>query len=381
LAVASEFDDSSGTPADGAFLAKCTTCSVSKRFYTELGVSGFRLEHYEHDVVVDRPSEAAQARAKEPAPEAAMSRRPGEPSAINLEKLLVRVLPSDTDESVYFEVKGLTAAGGFSMDFPLAKAREVRDFIGKDSCVINKNGETQEFKWTKTVVHADSEASSLLGLRIGEIRGGSELSTQPERIKQSKKEAPRVAPAAPEPSDATKQEVVSRVATKEKRETLLVGNSFYLQEGEDVEKEALRISRALKELRWGVEPPYLISIMIDDNVGIEANGSVITADLVGKIEPLGYRLVAMNAPNGKPTAWFKRKEMRLPNDARPEETESHDTSDAVRHVETLVKLLEEERSKLAQEMAAHEARAASLLDQMGEIESALRRKRKEAQKD
>lgn len=322
MEVASGINSARRLQADSTYLAKCATCGVSKRFYTLQGVSGFRFEHYEHDVTVEEPQNAAEpdsdrerTEARQPvhAVEAAEASGMNAPLVVNLERLDITVVPSDVDDSFHFEVVGSTSEGGFSIVFPLTKARELGDFIRTGSYVVTQKGESLEFRWTQDCVRADGQVSRLLEIQPEVIAESVEDESKSSTGEQKEMLEPEpaatekaTAAAVQEPPAAMELAAAGKAGAEVERETLLVAESFYLKDGEDVEKEALRVSRALKELRWGVRPPYLISVMIDDNVGIVANGDAIMSDLIGKIEPLGYTFVAVNAPNDKPTAWFKR---------------------------------------------------------------------------
>ena len=372
---------------DPTYLAKCATCGVSKRFYTAQGVSGFRFEHSDHDVTVVGPQDEAETGMEReheepqqsvPSAEAAEASEANTRLVVNLERLDVTVLPSEVDDSFHFEVAGSTSEGGFSLIFPLAKAKELGDFVKGGSYVIARNGETQEFSWTQDRVRADSQVSRLLGIQQEVVAESvmDESNASAVELKEAPVPEPATTeeaiPAAVQEPPAAKEVVVAVKPDGEKeRETLLVAESFYLKDGEDVEKEALRISRALKELRWGVKPPYLISVMIDDNVGIETNGDAIMNDLIMKIEPLGYTFVAVNAPNGKPTAWFKRK--GEPQADKSAEQATNNVNSIMHVVDLLVEQLEIERvetGKAAQDEGAREERLSSLFRQLKELASA-----------
>jgi len=316
------------------------------------------------------------------------------PLVVNLERLEVTVVPSDVDDSFHFEVAGSTSEGGFSIVFPLTKARELGDFIKAGSYLVARKGESQEFRWTADRVRADGQVSRLLGIlpevvaenvkdesKANTVEQKAMLEPEPAAIEkatpavvQEPAASVREAPAAVQELPAAKDVAATgKVGGEEERETLLVAESFYLKDGEDVEKEALRISRALKELRWGVKPPYLISVMIDDSVGIETNGDAIMFDLIEKVEPLGYTFVAVNAPNGKPTAWFKRTKGELHADGKAAKQASTNVNGIMHVVDLLVEQLEFERvetSKAARDESARDERLSSLFRQLKEMVSA-----------
>lgn len=96
------------------------------------------------------------------------------------------------------------------------------------------------------------------------------------------------------------------LSEEEKREPLLLARSSYVEDSEERRAEALKVSRALKEFRWNVEPPYVIGVMVDDNLSIETNIGVISSSVVKRVEELGYAFVAINVPQKSPIAWFKK---------------------------------------------------------------------------
>jgi len=149
-----------------------------------------------------------------------------------------------------------------------------------------------------------------------------------------------------------KLEKVEKEKPKKNHETLLLAKSSYIQEGEESMNEALRISRVLKAFRWNVEPVYTIGVIVDDNLSIETNKGEISGNLVKQIENAGYKLSAVTANNGKPSAWFKRKltpDVPLVDD--PERTRLLE-----RKVEELTKELQEERSGSSEQKATWEKR-------------------------
>jgi hypothetical protein len=398
LEVAPRVKSSRVPHADAAYLARCITCGVTKRFFTAQGVSGFRFEHSDHDVKVEGLQEPAEASIDKERVEPNPQKYAGKtedgsgadaPSVVDLQKLDVRVLTSEIDDSIHFEVIGYAPDDGFSFDVPLTKARELRDFVKAGSHSVTRGRQTQEFRWTEARVRADGQVCGLLGIHLQEVEvtervepkaAATEQKPEPE-LETTEQAAPV---AAQEPPAAKKQEAVVKVVHEEERESLLVANSFYMKDGEEVGKEALRVSRALKELRWGVKPPYLISVIIDDNVGIEANSDAIMADLVEKIESIGYKFVAVNAPNSKPTAWFKRKNAEPPAETESDGKLSDSVKSMTRAMEVLVKQLESERvetTKMARDAAAQEEMSSSLSRQMQEMAPSAELKEEEARKD
>lgn len=93
---------------------------------------------------------------------------------------------------------------------------------------------------------------------------------------------------------------------EDKEDYLLVSKSWYIQEGAQNRKEAVRISKALKAFRWKIEPVYTIGVMLDDIVSIETSRNEISGELTKRMEDSGYTLSAVTADQGKLVAWFKK---------------------------------------------------------------------------
>ncbi len=167
---------------------------------------------------------------------------------------------------------------------------------------------------------------------------------QPAVEKQPVNAAPPVL-QAPIPAEKAKK-------AKKDHETLLLAKSSYIQEGEESMSEALRISKILKAFRWNVEPVYTIGVIVDDNLSIETNKGEISGALVKQIEKAGYKLSAVTASSGKPTAWFKRK----PSPDVPLVDDPERTRQLEEKVEELSKTLQDERSGASEQKATWEKR-------------------------
>lgn len=118
-------------------------------------------------------------------------------------------------------------------------------------------------------------------------------------------------PALPEPAEpaevlAAPAAAMPALSEKDLQEPLLLARSSYI--GDSVERriDALKVSRALQEFRWNVEPPYVIGVMLENNLSVESNIGVVSSAMVEKVESLGYKFVAVNSPQGSPVAWFKK---------------------------------------------------------------------------
>jgi len=166
----------------------------------------------------------------------------------------------------------------------------------------------------------DGRYDSMAGVISEEFLHSGPQKPQPEGKREPAREeaaAPEVI-EEPEPShevvrvetriEATAPEMKQPAVLSEKdlREPLLLARSSYIEDSDERRMEALVVSRALKEFRWNVEPPYVIGILMDDNLSVETNIGVISSSMVRRVEELGYTFVAVNTPQGSPVAWFKR---------------------------------------------------------------------------
>ncbi len=149
---------------------------------------------------------------------------------------------------------------------------------------------------------------------------------------------------------------------KEKDDYLLVSKSWYIEEGSEKMREAVRISRSLRQFRWRVEPAYTIGVMLDDILSIETVKGEIGGELTKSIEKQGYTLSAVTADQGKLVAWFKRK----PGFEIPTLPDSTEAFRLRTEVADLNKSIEEERKKADEQRQAWEARYTRLLDLLKE---------------
>lgn len=163
---------------------------------------------------------------------------------------------------------------------------------------------------------------------------------------------------APEAVPVQAPPIAIPLPEKKEEETLLLAKSSYIQEGQANRREAVRISKILKAFRWNVEPVYTIGVILDDNMSIETNKSEISASLIRQIEIAGYKLSAVTATSGKPTAWFKRKpSLDLPAPTPPAESAAQLRG----KVEELSRTLQEERQRAEEQKALWEARFVQLM--------------------
>ncbi len=236
------------------FCVSCKTCNVSKAYLTPQGVNAFKLEHAEHKVIEDRLDIFG------PVEHDVIVRRqaPPPPQQQQEQPLVEEPAPQQQEQPLVEE--------------PAPPQQQEQPLVEEPAPPPLQQQQQQP--------HLEQQAEVLL----------PQL-TQPDVQLNG-----IVAADAP-----------PTLSEKDLNESLLLAMSSYIEEGDEKRSEALKVSRVLKEFRWNVEPPYVIGIMIDDNLSIETNVGVISRNVLNRIEQLGYAFVAINAPQGSPVAWFKKK--------------------------------------------------------------------------
>jgi hypothetical protein len=330
----------SGTPH---YNVSCQSCRVSKTFVTMQGVNSFVMEHDGHVVIEGRLFENPLA-AKRPAvvaeapkprvddvpevvaapPEADIEAEPPaeeipEVEAISDEADARDAIPEDEApevatapvEVVDQEEQEAEAAPEFAAPTEEAIAQEmmpredVPEVVAAPAEIAGQELQPQALEVPEAVFAPSQVAAQVIEPRAEEIA----------------QDAVRVGEPSPAPRDI--QTVEARVkelvtpaspflSEKDLKEPLLLARSSYIGESEENRMDALKVSRALKEFRWNIEPPYVIGVMVDDNLSVETNIGVISTAMVARVEKLGYKFVAVNAPQGSPVAWFKREAQDAP---------------------------------------------------------------------
>ena len=230
----------------------CQTCRVSKTFVTLQGVNSFVTEHDGHNVIEGR--------------------------------LFERPLVAKKPDAVAEEAKPEAGAP------PEVVVPQVEDIVQEAKPQVED-----------IVQEAKPQVEDIVQEAKPQVEEGDVA---------VKEEAPAPLPQVVQPAEVQPKEPVEEASTlpteKDLKEPLLLARSSYIEESDEKRRDALKVSRALKEFRWNVEPPYVIGVMIDDNLSVETNIGVISSSMVEKVEKLGYKFVAINAPQGSPVAWFKK---------------------------------------------------------------------------
>lgn len=137
---------------------------------------------------------------------------------------------------------------------------------------------------------------------------------------------------------------------------ILLARTSYIEDRAEAEQEARRVSKALKQLRWNITPPYTISMLFSDILCITSESETIERGLIEKIEGLGYSFSGFEANNSRPLAWFKRKEReeppesQAPEDAAKLEELARTVHDQGAEIEKEMARINEERRKIAEDL-------------------------------
>ncbi len=295
----------------------CSTCGITKAFYTPHGVRYFELTHLNHEIRKGKPeTEGLEPMAKEEnvevAPEPLEDEAPVELATIQVEKFVVSLVTSGPEKKQSLRVRGIGPEEKdlFVLNFPAEKASEVRALIEQGEYSEDEIPPMGRFTWTPELLDVSDQVSTLLG--IHKPANGEEIQkevvpvaepAQVEKVEEITLPVEEV--IQPEAKVAAIVPIIPRREIK-KEVPLLLAETSYIQENEENRNEATRISKVLMEFRWNIAPPYGINVLFDDNMSIQSNTGVISAGLVKRIEDIGYKFVALEASHGSPTAWFKK---------------------------------------------------------------------------
>jgi hypothetical protein len=282
------------------FSAVCRTCNISEVYHTELGARYFDLKHVSHDVEIEAleiPSEMNDLQSAEPAltegiqhPDQQIEPTEQTPKTDSLDPAtFVQEIVSGHDP-----VQELQTAKQATKLKTIPKQR--RKLIAKKKV----------HKPTRTITTLPS---------LGRKDEAAELKHETTTIISS------VSAYSDSSNPSQSQLVISKPAVMlqvkiedqvENPAPLLLGKLSFIKEGEKHRVEAIRVSTALSELRWRIQPPYVIGALFDDILGVQSNTGAIGSDLISKLKELSYGFVAVEVPNGTVTAWF-RKGSEIPN--------------------------------------------------------------------
>ncbi len=283
------------------YQAYCGTCRVSQSFLTPQGMNYFRNEHEGHIVEIQQQTgggetlEIVHPQAVErPTAVTPERKTPGglddgtSPETEELRRLAVDLVNNDGED--VFTIIGFSGDyHTFVRTFALTEQSEAVKFI-EGGAHVDEYG--NEYRWSANIVEPTPQAKGLL-TRLHTSH--SEKTAEPRESEEAQVEAKR---PHPESSAAVVQAIVE--------DPLLLGKDSRLQEGDEYREAALKISNALREFRWNAEPPYVIGAIFDNIVSIQSQAGALSKEVIEKIEELGYRFVAVDAPKGRVTGWFKK---------------------------------------------------------------------------
>src|SRR5437667_7781996 len=315
--------------------AFCATCQINKTFLTPQGINFFRISHEGHNIEIRQP-EGSESIEDEPST-SAVSPLVGAPvkrtpallpdnnskETIELKRLSVDLVDSEGHD--VFRVIGFSGNfHTFFRTFELTEVSEAEKFI--DGGVhVDEYG--NEYHWKSDSVEPTLQVKDLMNIikrpfeeevkpQLVEEKVEPKRSPVVEAVKEEEAPVKDVPKPASKPSQKPASKPFPRPASKHEPEAqagkdlptghLLLGKLSHIQEGEEYNQEALRVSKALGQFRWNIEPPYVIGALFDDIVSIQALAGSITKHVLEKVEELGYKFIAVDAPNGCVTAWFKK---------------------------------------------------------------------------
>jgi len=278
------------------FNVSCQTCRITKTFLTLQGVNSFFGDHDGHRVIEGRLFERPQT-AKKP-----------------------EVIAEEVPKPQVEEAPQVVAGSGEVI------AQELKPQLVGAPEVVTRSEEViaREFKpQVKERADAEVRNEALAPVStVAPLAPVAPVAPLPQAIQSAETQLKEPISAAP-----------SLLSEKDLEEPLLLARSSYIGESHEKRIDALRVSRALKEFKWNVEPPYVIGIMVDDNLSVETNIGVISNSMVERVEKLGYKFVAVNVPQGSPVAWFRR-----------EARESLETNSPVGDAETMMQISQGKRT-------------------------------------
>ena len=185
----------------------------------------------------------------------------------------------------------------------------------------------------------------------GSPRRGDARGTRPEDPKE-----PSHGTQAPGRNDSAEEAREGSPQSFGGSEVFLASTS-YIEDTSEAQLEARRVSKALKQIRWNVTPPYAISTIFSDILCITSESGSIPKALIDKIEGLGYSFSGFEANNSRPLAWIKRKEEPEPPaqpraraDAAELDELARTIQDQGTEIEKEMTRLEEERRKIAEDL-------------------------------
>lgn len=271
----------------------CENCHKSKSYYTAQGVNFFKLNHEGHQIKVMGPSEGGEPKEIMEPKEAARTHErvetqlvdPIEAGPVRLGNLVVDVVDEEKKRAIM--VYGI--AGGherFSKEFDMNQLGELNGLL--ESGLFIDDATSTRYIWSPDKIDLSNDVARM-------------LDEAPAAVVGERAEAPSVRVQEPQ-GDVEEGPVYPSHSSDE----ILTGKTSYIQQGKEYVRESMRISNALRKFRWNIEPPYVIGAMFDNLMSVQSQIGMMKGSVIDAVAKLGYTFVAIEAPNGCVTAWFRR---------------------------------------------------------------------------
>ena len=315
----------------------CVDCNTTKSYFTAQGVSYFKLNHDGHKIRVKEPMHAEEPKEEPlPPPKIKISREEPVPEPVELtveaageedfseppetvyEAPVHQVLAEDrvnlgnlvvdvVDEGAGRGVKVFGIANGherFTKEFDIHKIDELNSFL--ESGVYHDDATKMTYAWTPDKVDLSMDVAKMIEEPPVPTQVVAEPAAPAPKVEDVRAPEQEVPPVEEKPQAALTATVKS--PGTQASEDVLLGKRSYIQEGDERWQECVRVSGVLRKFRWNTEPPYVIGAMFDDLMCVQSQTGMIKSSLIEEVKKLGYVFVAIEAPGGIVSAWFKRAE-------------------------------------------------------------------------
>jgi hypothetical protein len=327
------------TESPDLYEVTCLDCQITKSYFTAQGARFFKSYHEGHKVTVKEPSAAPQAHAvNAPVPVEKVAPKPKmdlemeaepalepepergshaqgrlasvieEEAPVKLGNLVVDVVDDEAGRSI--KVYGI--AGGFERFTKDFKFQELDGLNGLLESGIYVDGTTGvRYTWSPDKIDISRDVVKMLD--------EPPASAPAEDITMPAMEAAPAVEAAVEPPTESKVNVSLAPELQEapspdlkssssRSDEVPLGKTSPMLIGEAYKLESDKISKALKTFQWNAESPYIIGAILDDLVSVQSQTGMMKSSVIDAIVNLGYTFVAIEAPEGRVTAWFRKVE-------------------------------------------------------------------------
>jgi hypothetical protein len=295
----------------------CVDCNSTKSYFTAQGVNFFKANHEGHKIRVKEPGPQKEAKAEVAPPlhkhversmevqvpetvqepvQATPKKQSGD-GPTRLGSLVVDVVDEEKGRAI--KVYGI--AGGierFVKSFSVSHLADLNYFL-ESGRIVDRETKTT-YVWSPDKVDISPDVARMLDEGPAEVR-----SVEPQRGEvDALNTAPE--PMAPEPVAPVSEVMVAPVISAPPQAEILQGERSHIQSGEEHQLESRRVSQALKRFRWKQEAPYVVGAVFDDLLSVQSQNGTMMSAVIDAVAELGYTFLAVEAPNGCVTAWFKK---------------------------------------------------------------------------